>query len=555
MTTTPRLDLRHLRADAAAALTVWAVLVPESLAYATIAGVPPVVGLYAAVPSLVLYALLGGSRVLVVAPMSATAALSAGVVQARAGTEVDVAALTAALALTTGAVALVAGLLRLGFVSSFISEPVLKGFVIGLALTIVIGQLPDLLGLEERTTGGGAFREVAAAVGGLPSAHVPTLGVGVGSLALVLGLRRWLPRVPGALVAVVLGIVAATAGLADLGVPVVGAIEPGLPPVGVPAVPVAEYVGLLAPAAGVALVGFVEGLGAAKAYTGPGGLGPDRELRALGAANVGAALVSGMVVNGSLSKTAVNAAGGARTQVSNLMVAALTVLTLGFLTGLFASLPHATLAAVVVAAVVDLVDVRALRRLAGVWTSRLGRFYGRAARADLLGALAALVGVLVLDVLAGLLVGVVVSVLLLLHRASHPHVAPLVRHVAEDGRSLWVERREDEPEDPHRPVRVVRVEGGLFFANAEAVRSRLTAAVAQPGARALVVDVSTSPTLDVTAAAMLASVGETFAADGVELLLAHGTGQVRDVIATSSPSLLDRVHPDVDTAVAAASAL
>jgi MFS superfamily sulfate permease-like transporter len=314
-----------LRGDLVAGLTVWAVLVPESLAYASIAGVSPVVGLYAAPPALLFYALFGSSRHLIVGPMSATAALSAATVaDLVAPASQDFAAFTAALAITTGVAALLAGILRLGFLANFISEPVLKGFIIGLALTIIIGQVPGIA---------------------------------------------------------------------------------------------------------VMLVGFAEGLGAAKTYAAREHyeIDADRELIGLGAANVTSGLASGMVVNGSLSKTAVNGGAGAHSQVSGLVVAALTVVTLLFLTGLFEQLPEATLAAVVIAAVIELVDFGALVTLHRVWSVRLGDAYGPAARPDFLAALAALFGVLIFDTLPGLFIGIAVSLILLLYRASRPRVAVLGR--------------------------------------------------------------------------------------------------------------------------------
>ncbi|MBJ7454257.1 MAG: SulP family inorganic anion transporter, partial [Blastococcus sp.] len=341
-----------LRSDVVAGLTVWAVLVPESLAYATIAGVPPVVGLYAAVPALVLYALLGSSRHLVVASMSATAALSAGIIGdlASAGSG-DYLALTAALAVVTGLLGLGAGLARLGFLASFISAPVLKGFIVGLALTIIAGQLPKLVGVPKGS--GNFFEQMGSLVTHLGDTDGATLAVGVAALLLVLLLRRWLPLVPGALVAVLLGI--AAVALLDLdaeGVAIVGPIDAGLPRLGLPDAGATDYLTLVGAAVGVLLVGYAEGLGAAKTYATRAGydIDPNRELLGLGAANLGSGLASGMVVNGSLSKTAVNGGAGAKSQLSGLTVAMLTVVTLLFLTGLFEQLPEAVLAAVVIAA-------------------------------------------------------------------------------------------------------------------------------------------------------------------------------------------------------------
>ncbi|HZA00359.1 MAG TPA: SulP family inorganic anion transporter, partial [Acidimicrobiales bacterium] len=350
--------------DVVAGLTVWAVLVPEALAYATIAGVSPVVGLYAAPPALVLYAAFGSSRHLVVGPMSATAALSATAVADVASRGDDVAAISATLAIMTGILAVVAGLARLGFFSNFISEPVLKGFIIGMALTIIIGQLPKLVGAEGGD--GDFFEKLWDLVANLGDAHGYTVLVGLGSLALVLGLKRYLPVVPASLVAVVLGVLAVTLfDLDDRGVDIVGNIDSGLPSLGLPDVAARDYGLLASGAVGVMLVGFAEGLGAAKTYAARAHyeIDANRELIGLGAANTASGVSSGMVVNGSLSKTAVNGGAGARSQVSGLVVAGLTIVTLLVLTGLFEDLPEATLAAVVIAAVVELVDIAALAEL------------------------------------------------------------------------------------------------------------------------------------------------------------------------------------------------
>lgn len=544
------------RADLVAGLTVWAVLVPESLAYATIAGVSPVVGLYAAVPALVLYAMLGSSRHLVVGPMSATAALSAGIVAAYADAGSDrFVALTVGLALVTGMLGVAAGLLRLGFVAAFISEPVLKGFIVGLALTIIIGQVPALLGVEKGE--GSFFEKLWDLLGRLGDVDWPTTVVGIVSLALVLVLRRVVPLVPGALVVVLLGIGAVDLlNLVDRGVAVVGQIEAGLPDLGLPdALDAGDYLGLVAAAIGVLLVGFAEGLGAAKTYAAKAGYDVDanRELIGLGAANLGSGLASGMVVNGSLSKTAVNGGAGARSQVSGLLVAALTVVTLLFLTGLFEDLPEATLAAVVIAAVVELVDIAALRRLYRLGTSRLVVAFGLTARVDFIAALAALVGVLVLDTLPGLLIGVVVSAVLLLYRASRAYVAVLVPVDSPDaGRRLWLDASRHPDVAPLDGVVVLRVEAGLFYANADHTRAAIRAAVG-PDTAAVVLDCESAPFLDVTGAGMLADLARDLERDGVRLLLAKSVGQVRDELsATGVLDVLGTPHTTIDAAVTAA---
>lgn len=521
-----------VRPDLIAGLAVWAVLVPESLAYATIAGVPPVVGLYAAVPALALYAIAGTSRQLVVSPMSATAALSAGIVASIAGADGDPVALTIGLALATGIVAIVAGLLRLGFLAAFISEPVLKGFIIGLALTIMIGQVPDLIGVEGGH--GSFFEKTWALLGQLGDVDPLTITVGLASLAALVVVRRTMPFLPGSLVVVLLAIGAALLfDLGDRGLAVVGHIDAGLPRVGLPDVTGPQFAELLGGAVGLMLVGFAEGLGAAKTYAASRGydVDPNRELAGLGIANLGSGVLSGMVVNGSLSKTAVNASAGARSQVSALTAAALTILTLLFLTGIFEQLPLATLAAVVVVAVVELVDVRSLRRLWRVRTGRMVHFYQVTARADFMAAGAALLGVLIFDTLPGLVIGIAVSLVLLLARTSRPRVAVLAPVGDEPGRP-WVDAERNPSYATVPGVLAVRVEGPLMFANAEYVRTRIRElAAAAPGLRLVVLDGRATPSVDVTAAAMLVQLRGDLRRDGADLALAEGIGQVRDILA------------------------
>jgi high affinity sulfate transporter 1 len=544
-----------IRYDLLAGLTVWAVLVPESLAYATIAGVPPVVGLYAAVPALLLYALLGSSGRVVVATMSATAALSASIIATYAPVgSADFIALTATLAIVTGVIAIIAGLLRFGFLASFISEPVLKGFIVGLALTIIAGQLPKLFGVEK--TEGNFFEQVLGLLRELGETNAATLAVGLVSLAIVLGVRRWAPRVPGSLVAVLVGIAAVP--LLDLvarGVEIVGPIEAGLPDVGLPqGRGVSDYLMLAASAAGVLLIAFAEGLAAAKAYPNKAGgqdLDPDQELVALGAANIGAGLTSGMVVSGSLSKTAVNSAAGARSQLSGVTVAVLVVVTLLFLTALFENLPEATLAAVVIAAVIELVNIPSLVRLYRVWTGHLGGIYGWAARADFIAAIAALLGVLFFDILPGLFIGIAVSILLLVYRASRPKVSSLARVPGEGG--TWVDVATHPELEVRDDVLVVRVESGMFFANADHVRHQIRERITDTTV-AVVLDAESTPAIDVSATDMLTALAAELRGRGIALLVSNGIGQIRAVLSTAGrdEGVLQTVYPSVDDAVAAA---
>jgi SulP family sulfate permease len=544
-----------LRGDALAGLTVWAVLVPEALAYASIAGVSPVIGLYAAPPALIFYAALGSSRHLISGPMAATAALSAATVgdYATAGSA-HFAAMTAALGIAVGIAALAAGLLRLGFLANFISEPVLKGFIVGLALTIIVGQLPKLFGVPGGS--GNFFEKLWDLLGELGATSALTLLIGVASLTLVVVLKRAAPIVPGSLLAVALGIAAVEVfDLNHHGVEIVGHIDGGLPSLGFPDVSLGELKRLAAGAIGIMLVGFAEGLGAAKTYATRDRyeIDTNRELLGLGAANLAAGFSSGMVVNGSLSKTAVNGSSGAHTQLSGLLVAALTILTLLLLTGLFEALPEATLAGVVIAALVELVDIPSLIALYRVYTKRLGEAYGVAARPDFIAALAAMLGVMIFDTLPGLFIGIAISFLLLLYRASRPRVLEL-------GRPPGEERYDDlerHPESQRVPaVVVLRIESGLFFANAESVRAEVRRAAGRSATKAVVLDAETIPFIDVSAARMLDELAGELQRDGVQLLLARDIGGVRDVLRkTGSDISQARVYPTVRAAVTAARSL
>ncbi len=540
-----------LSGDAIAGLTVWAVLVPEALAYATIAGAPPVVGLYAAPGALILYAVFGSSRHLITGPMSATAALSAAAVAqfATAGSN-EFVTLTAALAITAGVIGVLAGLMRLGFVANFISEPVLKGFIIGLALTIIAGQLPKLFGVEKGS--GDFFEKIWDLVQQLGDTEWRTLLVGVISFAIVVGFRRFLPMIPGSLVAVAFGVAAVYAfDLDQHGVDIVGNIKGGLPSLGLPDMPAKEYLELAGSAVGIVLIGFAEGLGAAKTYATQHHyeIDANAELLGLGAANLGAGLSSGMVVNGSLSKTAVNGGAGAKSQVSGLSVAALTIVTLLFLTGLFEKLPEPTLAAVVIAAVLELVDIAALRRLYRVVVR--GQHLGIGARPDFVAAVAALLGVLIFDTLPGLVIGIACSLVLLVYRASQPHISELGKTPGEPHRWSDLERNPDDTRVPG--VVVLRVEAGLFFANADHVRQAVRHAAANEGTRAVILDAETVAFVDVTAADMLATLTGELAADGVLLIVAHDVGQVRDTLRETGAvdAIAPNTYATVDEAIEA----
>jgi sulfate permease, SulP family len=501
----PRYDRRWLRGDLIAGLTVWAVLVPEALAYASIAGVSPVVGLCAAPGALIFYAAFGSSRHLVTGPMAATAALSAAAVGDLAAQGSDAfLQLTITLALVVGGLAVLAGLARLGFLASFISEPVLKGFIIGLALTIIVGQLPKLFGVEKGE--GDFFEQLWDLLTNLGGTSGLTLLVGILSLALVVALKEFVPVVPGSLIAVLGGIAAVQLfDLDEHGVAIVGEIQSGLPSLGLPDVAAHRYLDVAPAAVGVMLVGFVESLGAAKTYATRNHyeIDANRELLGLGAANLAAGFSSGMIVNGSLSKTAVNGSAGANSQVSGLVVAALTVITLLFFTGLFEKLPEALLAAVVIAALVELVDV------------------------------------------------LTISLLLLLYRASRPNVAVLGRVPGTPDQYGDIARDAENTLVPG--LVVLRPESGLFFANADAVRDRIRRQARTPGTRAIVLDAESMPFIDVTAANMLTELASDLERAGIRLVLARNIGEVRDLLRVAATD--ERTLPAYRTVQDAVAAL
>jgi SulP family sulfate permease len=507
-----------LRFDLVAGLTVCAILVPEGMAYAQLAGVPPEYAFYAAPIGLLAYAFLGSSRQLVVAVSSAVAIMSAATISelAEAGSA-EYVALTAALAILAGLVSIAAGVLRLGRIAQFFSESVLLGFVFGLALLITVKQIPKLLGIEAH--GDTAVALIRDMLPHLSETDLLTLAVGAGGIAGMIVLERILPRVPAALV-VLLGSIAASAafGLEARGVAVVGELPaglagPSLPGVGLDAVP-----HLLAGALAIALVAFAEAIGPAEEFAREHGgkIDPNRELIALGAANTGAGLFSGFPIGSSLSKSAANDRAGAKTPASLITAAAATALVALFLTPLFGPLPEATLGAIVVVAVAGMMKVGKMQQL---WRLR---------RPDFWLASIALAGVLVVPTLAALAIAVVVSLGMLVWRASQPRLTFLGRA---RGGLEQVDLR-SEPDAVIPGLLIVRPDEMLFFANVASVRSEIVEAVADadPHPSVVLLDLSLTPEVDVPAVEALEHLHERLAGDGIELWLSHLRPDARDLL-------------------------
>lgn len=451
--------------DAMAGIAVWAVMVPEGMAYAGIVGVPPIMGLHTIVPPLIAYALFGTSRLLVVGPDTATgliSALTVGAVTAQGSAEFNT--LTATLAVLIGAFFLLFGALRLGWVAAFIPTPVMRGFIEGLVCVTIIGQMPHLLGIEG--TAGNFFVKLGFVLRHLPDTSLAPLSTGVLSLAAMLALRRFAPRVPAALVVAAAATISVSLlGGATAGVHVVGELPSGLPHLTLPVLD-PTILGELAPGAlAIVLVGYAEALGAAKAAAmqGGGDIDPNQELIAHGPANISAGLFGGFLVVGSLSKTSVAMAAGARTQIANLVAAAFCFLTLIFLTPLFRGMPYPALAAIVVAAMLHLSKPAYLRDLL--------------ARSGWEFALAAIViaAELTLGVPHGIMLGVALSLLMVIYRASHPQGAVLGQL---PGTEAYRDTR-NHPEAVTFPGLLIwRVGGDLFFASVGHLGAGLKAALA-----------------------------------------------------------------------------
>ncbi|HEY1518370.1 MAG TPA: SulP family inorganic anion transporter [Solirubrobacteraceae bacterium] len=506
----PRYDRSFLRFDVIAGATVWGLLVPESIAYAGLAGLPPQAGLYTLLVTLAAYAVFGTSRHLVAAATSAAAVLLASSVGDIAGADAArYATDAAALVLFCGGLFLVAGLLRLGFVAQFLSRPVMEGFVFGLAIFVTVSQLPKLFGIEKGT--GDTIAQFVHLIGHLGETSAATLAIGAGALVLLFAIERLAPKVPGGLLALVLGILLSTVfDLSAHGVTIVGHVPSGLPTPAVPSVRGGDILALVTAAAGLLLVIFSESLGAADNFATKYGyeIDPNQELIALGFANAGSGLVGGLAGGGSLSQSAVNEGAGARSEVSPLVAAVLIVVTVLVLTPLFKNLPEAVLAALIIHAVSHLWKVAEMRR------------YFRLQRLEFWLALATLLGVITIDVLPGLVIGVSAMLLLVIYRASRPQIGTLGRVPEEPGAYGDLGRHPDY--QAISGVLVLRLEAPLFYANATPVRDRIKALVGEsdPPPEALVIDLGANDRLDVTSAEMLTELVHTLHSAGVDVALA-----------------------------------
>ncbi len=475
-----------LKPDVIAGLTAAAIVIPKALAYATIAGLPVQVGLYTALVPMVIYAVLGTSRPLSVSTTT-TIAILTGAALGQVASSGDPSALLKAsvtLAVLVGAILVVAGLLRLGFVANFISEPVLVGFKAGIGIVIVLDQLPKLLGIHIHK--GSFIHNLMATVEGIAQASVPTVAMGVFTVALLLGMERFVPRVPAPLVAVAIGIAAVGLfGLDRFGVETVGAIPAALPTM---TMPDWQLLVQLWPAAmGIALMSFTETIAAGRAFarSDEPTLQPNRELVATGLANIGGGLLGAMPAGGGTSQTAVNRLAGARTQLAGLVTAAMALGTILLLAPFIGMMPDATLAAVVIVYSVGLIqpgefrDILTIRRTEFVW------------------ALVAMAGVVLLGTLQGIVVAIIVSLAALAYQMSDPPLHVLGR---KPGTNVFRPRSDEHPEDESFPgLLLVRPEGRIFFANAERVGQKILSLIVEAKPKVVAIDLGGVFDLEYTA--------------------------------------------------------
>jgi sulfate permease, SulP family len=538
-----RYERSWLRPDVTAGLTLAVMLIPQAMAYASLAGMPPITGLYASMVALVLYARVGTSSHLSFGPVALVALLTASALDPLARGETGrYIALAGALALLVGVIHVLLAIVRAGAIVEVISHPVIVGFTAAAGVIIGLSQVRDLTGVDvhrsERFVEG-----VGVAAAAILDADPTTLMIGLGSIVLLLAGKRFAPRFPTSLLVSAVAILASVAfGLADRGVAVVGDIPAGLPRPSVPMVGLADLWALLPSAAVIALIGYAESISIAKAVgvRTRERIDTDRELVASGAANLGAGLVGGFPVAGSFTRTAVVHDARARTQLAGVVAAAVIVLTLIVLTPLLAPLPRAVLAAIVIVAVISLIDVRAM-----VDVFRIDRVDG-------LVLTVTFVGTLGLGVELGLLLGVAVNIAAYVVRGMRPAVIELGRV---EGTSVYRNvARYPAVTDPTGVV--LRVDGPIDFLSVEAVSKRLRRlAVKRPELRWVVLDASGVTGMDSTGVHALHDLQSDLAAAGVALHLATLRGRQRDMIERAGlwEALIEgSCHPDIDGALAAA---
>ena len=535
-----------LAKDVVAGIVLTTLLVPQGMAYAELAGLPPITGLYTSIMCLLGYAVLGPSRILVLGPDSSLGPMIAATILPLAGADGDperAIALASMLAILVAAIMILGAVAKLGFIADLISKPTMIGYMNGLALTILVGQLPKLFGFKVEAEG--LIGEITGFVKGLAHGEaVPAAAVvGIAGIALILVLQRWLPKVPAVLIMVVLAIAATTVfSLADHGVSLVGTLPKGFPPLTIPHVRLADLGPLFAGALGIALVSLADTISTASAFAARTGqeVHGNGEMIGIGAANLAAGLFQGFPVSTSGSRTAVAERSGAKTQLTGVTGAALIILMIVLIPGLFRNLPQPALAAVVITASLSLADIPGTARL---WRQR---------KAEFGLSIAAFGGVALLGVLPGIAIAVALSILNVFRRAWWPYDTEL-------GQVEGLEGYHDvhtHPDARHLPGLVIyRFDAPLFFANATTFRDEVRKlANSEPKPTWILIAAEPVTDVDTTASDVLEDLDEALNAQGISLVFAELKGPVRDKIERYGLTrTIDPRHffPTVESAVAA----
>ena len=534
-----------LRSDLIAGIVLCTLLVPQGMAYAELAGLPPITGLYTTVLCLIGYAVFGPSRILVLGPDSALGSMIAATILpiiGGSGNPEQAIALASILALVVGAIMVVAGIAKLGFVADLLSKPTQIGYMNGLALTILISQLPKLFGFS--TDANGLINETIAFVHGVASGETVGAAIAIGliSLGLILVLGRWLPRIPGVLVAVLVAIAASSVfDLGAHGVKLIGPLPQGFPPLTVPSITsISDLPLLVVGALGITLVALTDTISTASVFAARSGqeVNGKGEMIGIGVANVAAGFFQGFPVSTSASRTAVAEQAGSKTQITGLVGAAMIVLMLVFVPWLLQNLPQPTLAAVVIAASLSLADIPGTVRL---WRQR---------RVEFLLSITAFLGVALLGVLQGIAIAVGLSILNVFRRAWWPYQTTLGRVPGLDGHH----DRQQHPEAEEMPGLVIfRFDAPLFFANARTFRDQIRRlAEASPQPRWIIIAAEPMTDVDTTAADMLVDLDEELNAKGIFLVFAELKDPVRKKLERYQligPLNPDHFFPTIDAAI------
>ncbi|HFE66180.1 MAG TPA: sulfate permease [Chloroflexi bacterium] len=518
LTWLPAYQKTWLRGDVIAALTLWALLVPEAMAYAGIAGMPPETGLYAAPLAMVAYAIFGTARHLNVGPSSAVAALSFSVIIGLAAVgSPEFITLSIALAFVVGLMLIIGGLLRFGVLADFLSRPVLDGFVVGVAISIAVGQLDKMLGFVPE--GYDFVPDGLKFIGHIGQTHIPTFVVGAASLALLFALHKYTPKLPGALIVLFLSIALSSIfNFSGVGIHIVGQIPAGLPDFGV-AVSLKDLLRVVPGAAGVALVAFAESVAIARSYGTKHGYEVDanQELVAIGAANIGSGFSGAFVVDGSMSRTAAGESSGANSQMVSLIAAIAVLITAAALTPLFHNLPEATLGAIVIHAVYKNISFSKIKQ------------YRSITRLDYVTAVVAAVGVLAFGLLEGLIMAALLGLVALLYGTKQRSTIVLARV---PGTDFYRGMENNEVGETYPGLLILRFDGSLFFANVHdfitAVRKAIAAADPQP--KVVLIDSESINGIDATAVIALKEFQKQLAESGIQLRFAYVKTAVMDVM-------------------------